>query len=589
MRNVSYLGGPISAKVDYLKGRYDKAGNQKTSISTVAYKIGGLVFTGQHQQARVLFESFSSKLSLSDLVVARFHMGLSYTRTSEYQRAEGYFNENKKVAEDQNIQGIAGFYAYQGLSFYKFFFSAHSDSQLFAEKGYASLLLLESAPPLLLGLSLDIQGHNKIQMGEVHKGLKLLKEALRITKENELKELHSEIQISYLIYQSDFDTDLAKQIQALKKHLKKTDNQNDYSSSELVLQISKLLFLKGDFQSANEFIKTHFDFVYQNQNKRKIATLNTLMAQLMIHRGQSLEALSILNVAENYLNQNIDRSLFLPLLGLKISVLKQLKRNPSKEIQLSNELLVNLDRTINRKIQDRHFGEIKSRRIGEDQMGDLFDQVSKRNKGALKGILKYQIHILLFPFFDLKPGKKYIIACEQEETTLLIDHDGITNTGKPLSRLQLKLLNLLSEEAASKEKIIQEIWGYNYDILRHDPLIYTTMGRLRKALGNKRKWLYSDDQKYYLDEEVNLVFSEPIKSSPQKVASKKNPVFKNLNYRQIQFLSESDPTPLSVSEYGDKWQVTRMTALRDLKDLVEKNLLQRVGRGKSTRYFLNTF
>ena len=47
------------------------------------------------------------------------------------------------------------------------------------------------------------------------------------------KELFSEIEISKLIYESDFDTDIKKQINNLKNYLKKTDNKNDLHSELL--------------------------------------------------------------------------------------------------------------------------------------------------------------------------------------------------------------------------------------------------------------------------------------------------------------------------------------------------------------------
>ncbi len=574
----------MKAQELYLKGHYSEAAASKNDLKTISYKIGGLVFTGQHQEARLLHKAYVTELSIEDEIVANFHLGLSYTRTSEYEKGRQYFVQNLLLIRSKSVSLVARFFAYQGSSFYRFFFSEHKKSQTHAEKGYGCLLQMQKAPPLLLGLSLDIQAHNKIQMGFINQGLKSFEKALAITGANHLHDLFSEIEISYFNYRSEFSLDLNNQIKKLQKRLNESRNQNDYSNSATALQVAKLYLLQGQFKKAHDFLNSHFDVIYKNQNKRKIAILNTLMAQLVFYKGQFLEALSLINVALGQLHSDVDRSLFLPLLGLKIRCLKFLGKDFDGELKTSQKLIQKIDRTININIQNRISNAIQDRKMGEDPLGDLFDKVHKRTPGVLNDILEAGVLLLVFELFELNPKRKYIIICEAENTTLMVDDQQVVDTGKSLTRLQIEILNKIYQGPCTKSKLIESIWGYQYDPLRHDSLIYTAIGRIRKILEPYGAWLYSDDNHYSLAHEVELLAPlTPVKSSrPQR--PQKPVETQNLNHRQLQMLAEGYASPLSVSQYGEIWNVTRMTALRDLSELLEKGMVTKMGRGKATRY-----
>ncbi len=58
----------------------------------------------------------------------------------------------------------------------------------------------------------------------------------------------------------------------------------------------------------------------------------------------------------------------------------------------------------------------------------------------------------------------------------------------------------------------------------------------------------------------------------------------DLNYRQIQTIKDKQLDNISVKNYSDEFEVTTMTALRDLKKLCEMGYLKKTGRARSTRY-----
>ncbi len=585
-RIVSYVKGPMSSKSLYLKAQYQAAAESESHVNTVGYKIGGLVFTGRHQEARLLYEAFFQDLDPDNQSVAIFHMGVSFTRTSEYEEAQKYFIKNLKATRKKSTSAEARFFAYQGLSFYRFFFSKHKKSQKFARKAYSEIIKLKDSPGLLQALSLDIQAHNLIQLGQVHQGFLIFERALAVTKKSQLTELHTEIEISYITYRAEYDTNIHKNIRRLKNYLRKTKHENDHSVAEIILQIAKLYFLSGDFKESQAFLNKHFNLIYRNQNKRKIAILNTLMAQISLYRGHYLESLSITNVALEQLNKEVDVGLFLPLLGTKIKAMGYLGQNTEAEVQLSQQIVIGIDRSLNQNMQDRMMGTVKSKAIGDDKVGDLFDRVKLKSPQVLRDIIDSGLLFLCYEYFDLEPGGQYLVIIESQEKILFVGDESIELKEGKLTKHQSQILRELNQGPCSKEQLIKNVWGYNYDPLRHDSLIYSAIGRIRKLLQAHPQWIHSDETFYQLDRSLKIISADEPKQRQKKTSplEGESSLSSNLNYRQLQTLAEGIDHPVSVSEYGKRWNVTRMTALRDLKDLVTQNYLMKIGRGKATRY-----
>lgn len=576
----------MNAKILYLQGSYLKASQETNEVKSICYKIGALVFTGQHDEARLLYKEFEARLDLESLVVARFHLGISFIRTSHYAEARQVFIENLAQSRAGALTSIGSFYVYQGIAFYRFFFSQHSRSQSFARRGYAYLLQNSSPPPLLLALSLDIQGYNLVQLGKIHQGLDAFRKALEVTNKNKLSQLQAEIEISYTVFLSDVDDNISQQILKLRKMLRAVESGNDHSHSELVLQTAKLLLLSGRFSDANTFLNDHFQIIYRNRNRRKIAKLNILMAQLFYWRGQFLEALSIVKIAQENLDQRIDRALHLSTLGLEVKILQQMKQ-PTAALERMNLIkLGGLERYVNRRIQSRTQKTAAfSFNYGEDRLGDVFDMAYKKERQALEIVLEKNLLLLIPVFFDLPPAQRALIICEPQNRIVTVEIQRISQTKASLSKVQKKILSRLSASGATKQQLVEEIWGYNYEPLRHDPLVYSAIARVRKVLGPHKDWIFSDEDRYSLDSSVRIFFSETRTTSEKSPASHRteNEPTSALNYRQLKTLDTTSDF-MSVSEYGKRWKVTRMTALRDLRELCALGHMKKTGQGKATRY-----
>ncbi len=589
----------MSAKKYYFDGNYQLAADSKSQPKDIVYKIAGLIFTGQHLTARILFKDIAKDLDLEHQIFARFHLGISYVRTSEYKLAQEQFITNLSFVRNHKVTPLSNFLCFQGLSFYRFFFSEHKKSYYWANKAYGCLLKSKVSSPLFLALSLDLQGHNLIQLGQIHLGLEQLKKSFNICNSNKFINLKSDIETSIAIYNSDYSEKPKQQILNLKKLLHSKFDQSDYSKSALVLQISKLYLLMGKFTLAKNFLADNYDLIYNNENKRKIATLNTVMAELLYKRGQYLEALSVAKIARKNLDENIDISLILPILNLEIKILNQLNKDSSELIKYTENLIGKVDRYLDKKMFSRFKNNLVAAEIGQDLLGDIIDLSYQKKEAALEPILKNELLGLLPRYFDLNPGQKYLLIIRELNYLFIIDFDSVEFLGS-LTKNQIQFLQTLTTEGISKGKLIEDIWGYEYDALRHDSLIYTTISRIKKILNEKKHWIITDENKYFIQSDIQIVFKaykESIKKYKQPLAE---PVFevaksvrktnlpKNLNYRLVQTLADPPEGPISVSQHAQFWDVTRMTSLRDLTELCQLGLAIKIGQGKATRYLVQT-
>lgn len=520
-------------------------------------------------------------------VVARFHMGISYTRTSDYETAREFFDNNLELVGASQQSPLAEFFTYQGLGFFSFFFSRHTESQSWAEKGYASLLKQRHPEPLLQSLSLDLQGHNLIQIGEIHKGQKALRQALDIATANKLKDLEEEISLSLTLYQGEYSQNLTEQMEILTDRFRTTDSTNDYSRSQLMLQVVRLMLLKGQFKRAQQFLTENHALIYQNENKRKLANMNSLLAQLMLHRGQPLEALSLIKVARSHLKKDTDISLLIPVVGLEARILESLGEDVTVYEEELRTLTNSIDSFVRRRVQKRYEGVKESALPGQDPVGDLLDELkSHKSLETLQKIVDMEMFGVIPRYFDVPPGEKCLVVPELKNMLFAMDSDEVIVLEGTLTKTLLSVLQELSMGPIGKQALIEKVWGYEYDPLRHDSLVYTAMVRLRKILGGKAEWIQTDESVYFLSPEVRIINkkSRNVNETSKASGNRENLfVGRDLNHRQLQALDAiKDFT--SVSDYSTSWGVTTMTSLRDLRGLCELGYFQKVGRGRATKY-----
>ncbi len=591
MLRTSSEGLIVKASDFYYLDNYEKAILAPLSLESAPFLIGSYCFLGEHDKARSLFKQYEKSFSVSQKVFSLFHLGISYTRTSEYIKAKEIFYLNWNLRHSQKLGASEKFLIYQGLSFFRYFFSKHESSLAFAKKAEMELLRQgEQKIPLYEALVQELIGHNFYNLGRPAKGEVHLKKALAVAKENHFDQLRQELEANLLVYQSQFDLDLDKNIEKLKKLLVKTSELNDYTSAEIVLQISKLYLLKGQFKKANDFLLHNFNIIYKNDNKRKVAILNTILAQILLPKQQYMEALSLLKVAKKNLDDDIDINLLTPILGIEAEILNILNQDAEEVHQKIQKLVSKTDKAILNQIQQRQEKSLDAEENKEDALDSLFNKVKKKDLSCLEVLIENKFFYLVPRLFEVEGRKKVIIIHPKNEGLFLVDDQSIQYSENKLSKSQIKFLLALSSEIKSKESLIKEVWGYKeYDPFRHDHLVYATIKRVRKAFDDKGTWIMAlGDDQFGLDPEVTLIIkTKTHESSKTKPAANDFDEFpEDLNFRQVKLLEGVLGNPFSSTEVAEYFKITRMTSFRDLVDLVDKGFLYKRGKHKSTRYYL---
>ncbi len=562
------------------------------------YLLAAHCFTGDHQRTRWLAEDLYPNASADEQAFISFHLGVSLTRTSHYKKAASVFKRNLKLAKQHPNNAMISFLAWQGLGFFNYFFSRHNHSLQAAQKARRALEKVNDPgrKTLFAILCLDLEGHNLIHRFRIHKGVEVLQEALTIAQKNGVESFTHSLQLSILLYTCKYIKSPEESIPLLKQALQETATDDDYSRSELVCLISNLFMLTGNFKEAQDYLSDHYQVIYKTENKRQMGHLNFRMTYNMYRRGSFEQALYLAKTARSNLNSITDRNLIAKILGLEIKILQAMGEPTDDSMEKLRQLEDKIESMISHRANIRTLKQKGSFNEGEDRCGDLVDRLhGKRTKNLYKEIIQGGYYGLLMDFFDRKPGDEFIIVNAPEGHCVVNTKERCHVVDKKLGPTLTKLLITVGRGESSKEKLIEKVWGYSeYDPLRHDSLIYTSMARLRGLLNIDENRLFFDGQSYrcsldVVDHLLGGTDSEKTSDQPNQAQMLTADPFareisSNLNYRQIQTLKNRQIESISVKNYSTQFDVTTMTALRDLKLLCELGYLKKTGRARSTRY-----
>jgi Fic family protein len=139
--------------------------------------------------------------------------------------------------------------------------------------------------------------------------------------------------------------------------------------------------------------------------------------------------------------------------------------------------------------------------------------------------------------------------------------------------------------------LIEQVWGYQYEALRHDTLVYAMARQIRKSLGTHSEWLVATEEGYSFKAKIVILKSVTPTAQDLEFAEEALPVdqmLTDLNYRQNQAISYLRKNPfINVKIYQSLFKTSGLTASRDLSSLKEKGYVVRLGCARLTRYVMN--
>jgi DNA-binding winged helix-turn-helix (wHTH) protein len=228
---------------------------------------------------------------------------------------------------------------------------------------------------------------------------------------------------------------------------------------------------------------------------------------------------------------------------------------------------------------------------GEDRLGDLYDLVAQKDPEALRTVLEQGLYYYLHAYFDLRHQQRALIFDLLPRGLLVLDHGNVQVVERGLSRVLRRILEALAVSHQSKAELVEKVWGYEYDASRHDPLVYTSISKIRQLLGDAGTWIEADEKGYRLRSGVRLQNQQGLAAPREEDKSRVNimnaPANARLSFRQLRILAAFDndsKQAVAVDDVMRDFDVSRATATRDLGTLTEEGFLRRMGRARATRY-----
>jgi hypothetical protein len=447
-----------------------------------AIVIGSLGNVGRVNEARHLFDRLNASLSLQEQVAARYHLGVTFTRHSLYMEAVKSFTANllqARKSKDPTIQ----FYAFMGLGFYRFFCAHFNRCILAAEK---SLLgALDAGFTYGKYQAYELLGHAKVNAGLVSEGIADIRKAEHLASAFGNGSIQEAFRIARACYEVQFGLQTQEELGRL---LDATPPQNTYSRATLLLELSRISTLRGKVSEAQNYLNQASRIIYENRHRRYGSYLNFRYAYHAYLSGKFEEALNLLRAAQSSVHEGIDLLLAVKIFDLELKVRKQIDLDSEQNKAIEAKVA-----TLSRKAGHSVANRILARRHspacplkmgpGEDRIGDILD---KQEIDSLfgSGYLTPLRERLNIPF-----GKRFVVLDATGDLSLLVDYADMRTLSGLTKQLQTLLL-ALSLGTQSKESLIAKIWGYKkYDPLRHDPILFQSIARLRHLLGPQREWV----------------------------------------------------------------------------------------------------
>ena len=566
--------------------------------SLIPFILGSLGFLGRTEECEAFFKSHQKQLTSEQESYGYFFLAIAWTRRSQYKKARIYLQHNKNLKNQSGKSNEEiNFLVAQGISFFLYYLGQFDRSLIWCQKSLRASMTLDNF--WMKALALDLLGNNLIQNGHVFEGLQHLQQAIKVSKKMGNNSLAEMIETSLLIYQNEYGVQITTSFQQLEKKCKKLTSKDSFSKANLGLELARQLTLRGSFNEATRVLKEISELIYQSQNRRQEVRFNLRWAELCYLRHELATGLHYIRSGKKSLNY-VDQTYEIQLLGLEIKILE--KEGSAVNLPaLKNHLL-----TLSKKFKSVKNGNILARDYDitqlefentDDEIHRLILKASQSPLQARKIILETGFFSWLYRFFSLKTNEHYIVLNFEPKSITCVDSHSIAHKPSELSSLNYKIITTLAEGFKTKQELLELIWGYQYDPLRHDSLIYSAFSNLRKILGQHAWFLETTEMGYHLkatvlDHQLKAVVSkdQSVKiTEPVLNHDLESYVKLGINSRQIQILQYLEKNPfIAVKKAQEIFTTSEITANRDLRSLFQRKLVVRVGLGRATQYALNT-
>jgi IclR helix-turn-helix domain len=607
LRDPSPRPGETPIARDFFAGLYAKVAGATFDVSgeieriDVAFVVGALTFLGRVEDAQLCFDGQRLRgkpLDPRSLAASRFFLGVGYARAGDFDRAYKLLVQDVRRRARNDDPWVVAF-VFQGLACQRYFTGRYRAAARHAQRA------LRAAHVARFGyvqmLANDLRGHALAQIGQYRAGISLLEQAKVHAERLDFGMNAYAIDCSIVNYTAEFvaRSEALERIQALLGRR----GHDSYSKRALLSESAIQLALRGKRTAANAALEeADADALRVDARRAKVTTLIARLHVLRWSRGAGACA-ELLEQTKDLLDEG-DVAFRAEVFGFEAFVGRTLNDEPRHERALSGlRELARSNEHYRARAALEQFDDapVRARAFPEDELTPLLRSVVQRDARVLHRLLALGLLGPVPELLGLSPAKR-IVFLATENAALLEDHGDLHLKPSP-PRWCAALLRVLASGNASKEAIVAALWGLRaYRPDRHDPLVRTTIHRLRTFLAPYGDWVVVTENGYGCkvplhfvgavdaDLEAPLVEGEaPDIDGPSALltspASRRDDgaIAETPEQRVLEKLLHTEQR-VGIRDLARAIGLSESTVLRALRVLVRKGRVVRTGCARATKY-----
>lgn len=586
---------------EFFAGHYAKVAAETFDAVTpardedVAFAVGALTFLGRLSDAEIAFDGLRLRGGARDprtTAAARFFLGLAHARAGDFPRAR----ELLVSAARERLRAPdpwAAAFASQGLACFRYFTGRYRAAARHALRAQRAAHHARFAWVQMIAT--DLRGHALVQLGQLEAGTAILAQALGHAERLGLGDNAFAIEVSIVAYRARFKVgpEALADLEALLGHRA----HDAYSRRALLTQAAVQYAVRGrGAEAAAALAEVDREALRMDARRAKVTSLLARLHATRWARGLAAAA-ELLDEARALLDAG-DVAFRAELLAFEILVGQALGEAPRRERALAalRALRREADHHAARTALSQAEGE-RARAFAEDQLGALLHAVAGRDERALPRLLAMGLLGPVPELLGIAPGRG-VVLLPSEGAVLIQDRGDLwLRPGPP--RWAPPLLRLLAGAGASKEALVAGLWGLRrYVPVRHDPLVRTTIHRLRGFLDPRGEWVTVTPQGYGLSVPVHVVGGaepaepleaplpeeEPLGEPPPRLTASAPRDTEGHDQRVLDHLARVGEA--SAPELARALGLSESTALRAARRLAAAKKIARTGAARATRYRL---
>lgn len=552
--------------------------------------VGALVFTGRTDEAAVVFRSWQRAARATEhdvelAVACRFFLCIAECRAGRYGAAEKLCRAS--LAELRGHPSPrARYFLHQGLGLLRHFTGRIASAARHASR--ARRHAVEARFTYGRMLALDLLGHTLVHRGKVLSGLTVLAQAVELAEGIGLTRFALTTRSALVAYSAHFGAGSPNPCASLLEHLAHVGDTDRYSKRLILTELAKAHAFRGEADAAAREIRRAEDVALPDGDRR--ATVKLHLARALVAGLSHGEAAADewLAQARGMVDAGGDAALDVEIAWYEYLV------TPATFALRDREALVTAARTTGIARADylaAARGAERGTLAGEDRFAATIRAIRQDDGSGLGLILAHELYGLVPLCFGRTPG--LALYLDAQRAFFAIESHGNVTCREPPSPALCMLLRALVRGARTKEDLIREVWRLNvYRPTKHDAVVHTAVSRLRTALEPHASWIVIAGAGYGLAPgvavvEVGEASDAPGVEMPDEggAPSAPPPPLDAPDPRRAAALALIERAEgAATRDIAEALKISEMTAFRVLGALVDEGLIERTGRGRSTRY-----